>query len=336
MNALRSEDRLITRKRIWLLCRIAVPVLILAAVLATRNWGRLVSLVQQADYRLLAAAFVLYLTAVIIQGWRWGVLLNSDGGQWPYRRLLSVHFIAMFFDIFTPGKLGSDAYRLAAIRRPGRMHHMVMTLVAMRMQGLGASLLLASVTGSIILGKQYGTGPVAAIAIVLILALGVSAYGLHRLGTAGAKRLSAGHGIWASVGTHLQRAIDAFNAILVKARTLAVSGALVIVYLLVVISIFALVGRAFQMDLAYSSYLCVVPILLIAAVIPISIQGRGIVEVLAILLWQGQRATSEQIVLTCLAVYALGLTQALLGGGAWLILRNRNPLAGVGQAEVLP
>lgn len=299
-----------------------IPVLILGAVLGSTDWQELVGLVVGADIGLLVGAFVIFNVAMFLQGWRWYVLLASNGERWPFWRLQVVHFTAVFFDIFAPGKLGSDAYRIAALRRPGRMHHMVISLVGLRLHGLSAGIFCALVAAAVLLWARHG--PLASLvpAVGVPAALFVIVLLLHRVGAAGTKRLSKRGGVSIAIADHLTRAGQAFRTMISQRGMLVLSCTLVLIYMLTIISVYAVAGRAFDMHLRFWSYLAVVPMLLVAAAVPISIHGRGITEAIAIMMWQGPLASREQILLTCLAVGAMFLVQGMIGGLAWVVMRR--------------
>ncbi len=309
-----------------MIARVLIPAFILAVVFWATDWRELTNLISGADLRLLIGAFVIFNIAMFLQGWRWHVLLASNRERWPFWRLQVVHFTAMFFDIIAPGKLGSDAYRIAALRRPGRMHHMVISLVGLRLHGLSAGILCALTAATVLLWTRHG--PLASLvpAVLVPAALLLIVLLLHRIGAAGTKRLSKSGGASIAVADHLARAGKAFRNIISQRRTLAFSCILVLIYMLTIISVYATAGRAFDIQLRFWSYLAVVPMLLVAAAVPISIHGRGITEVIAILMWEGPRASKEQILLTCLAVGALFLAQGMLGGIVWIAMRHVGPV----------
>ncbi len=311
-----------TKRRIWLTVRFVVPVLILAAILWTTDWQKLRSLVTGADRGLLLAALVTFNAAVIIQGGRWHVLLSSDSGRWPIFRVYLLHYVAMFFDLFTPGKIAGDAYRIATMQQPGRMHHMVISLVAMRLHGLSNGILLSLIAGTFLLGERYGPMVVVPATLGVLGLLTWGTWHLYRAGSAGAARLRTRSGFWGKTGSHLEKADEAFRSIVSNRRTLVVSCILVMVYMLLIVSMYALVGRAFGMRMPFWNYLAVVPILSVVAAVPISIQGRGVIEVIALALWAGPGRSAEQIVLTCLTVAAVTWAQGVFAGVAWMCLRH--------------
>lgn len=303
--------------------RTIVPILLLGAVLWTTDWPHLRECTRTADPGLLASAFAVYLAAVLVQGWRWHVLARSDGGDWPRWRMQRVNFVSMFFDSFTPGKLGSDAYRLATFRHTGRIHHLVVSLLALRLHGMAVSFVVAAVVGTIVLSIKHGWSRVAlpaAVAATLLVPILMKSYSSIRKGTLHLKYNK--RGLIQSVAVQISKAHDAIKAMFSNRRTLHESNLLALLYTLLLVTTYWLTGLAFGMKLPFQNYLAVVPLLILASVLPITIQGRGLTEVVAISLWQGRRASQEQILLTCLSVFAIMVLQGLIGGMIWVFSRT--------------
>lgn len=308
----------------WKFVRGLVPILLLTAVLWTTDWNDMVSQARSADPLLLAGAVVLYQLAVLVQGWRWHVLAASDNSHWPRGRMQLINYISTFFDGFTPGKLGSDAFRLASFRNTGRIHHLVMSLLALRLHGMAASFVVAAVAGGVVLSIKHGwlkTGLPWLGGLVLLMIVSAKFYQVIRKGTVAVKY--GRKGLLQSAAVQLSRAHDAVVSMFTSRRTLHRSNALVLLYTLLIVATYYCTGLAFKMTLPFQNYLAVVPLLVLASVAPITIQGRGLVEVIALGCWQGARASQEQILLTCFTVFAIMIVQGLMGGAVWVVSRSR-------------
>jgi glycosyltransferase 2 family protein len=303
--------------------RTLVPLMLLGAILWTTNWMDIVDHTRGANPYLLAAAFAIYQVAVLVQGWRWYVLVSSDGSNWPLGRMQLVNYSSMFFDSFTPGKLGSDAYRVASLRERGRTPYLIISLLALRLHGMAASFVMAAVVGTIVLSIKHGWLKVAvpsAFAAIVVTIVITKSYAIARKGTVHLKY--NGTGFLKSLAAQLSRAHDAVKEIFSNKKTLHNSNMLALVYTLLLVSTYWLTGLAFGMTLPYQNYMAVVPLLVLASVMPITIQGRGLIEVIAISCWQGLRASQEQVVLTCITVFAIMIIQGLLGGIVWVLTRG--------------
>ena len=310
------------RKNLWRLIRIIVPIALLTWVFRGVDWSSFKEIWGEADRRWLLAGFGLYLGAVFLQGSRLYALLGSDGMRRNFLHLQLVNSLAMFFDTFTPGKLGSDGYRVVTLRAQGGASHIISALIALRLQGLLTSIACAAAAVVLLFG---GTGPIAGFilaAALLAAILVVLAPKAHRLLKDLAHHLQLGRGMGHSIGSRLGDFTFAMGNMRRRPGMLGLTFALAVIFILVNACIYAVVGKAFHLELTFTAYLGVVPVLLVASVLPITIHGRGLTEFLAVSLWLSDSVSREQILVTVLAVYAIALIHSLLNGIAWASLHT--------------
>ncbi len=307
--------------------RFVVPAAIFAVVLWIVDWGKIRVVLANADYALLTVGFGVYLVTVFVQGTRWYALAGSDGQTWPFWRMQRANFVAMFFDLFTPGKLGSDAYRVMFFRKERNVHHVVSALVVMRMQGLIVSSLTVGVVAFALPDPGRGYVELA----TLCLAAGIGGLVVTGLlmrkqdGPPCETRTSGVRSLPGRVLLHGRSVATAMREMHGNHLALLAAGALMVLFLLVAATTFAVVGHAFGMDLPFGRYLFGVPLLMLASVIPITVHGRGISELIALQIWVGPGASTEQVFLATVAVYVLALLQGLLAGLYWSALRRSLP-----------
>lgn len=80
--------------------------------------------------------------------------------------------------------------------------------------------------------------------------------------------------------------------------------------------------KAYGIEISYILLLATVPLLNLARMVPLTIQGRGVTEGLAYVLWQASGIRPEEAVLVCLSVYFLGLLNSILSGGFLFSLKG--------------
>lgn len=103
------------------LLRVGLGLAILLAVVAAVDPARVVAVAAAADLRLALPA-VLGLTAVhavMALGWR-RMVVQRGGPRLPLATALRAHYAAQGVGSITPGNLGSDVHRAAALRRAGQ------------------------------------------------------------------------------------------------------------------------------------------------------------------------------------------------------------------------
>ncbi|OSM00070.1 hypothetical protein MAIT1_00490 [Magnetofaba australis IT-1] len=296
-----------------------IPVLILGALALWVDWGRMYSIARQADPAWLGVAFLINAVTILLQGVRWRMLLASDGGNWPWGRILRLHVKATFFDIFTPGRMGSDAVRLAAAA-PEKRHHVAASLVAMRLQGLAAILLTLMaallLTQSQKLASALGSWGAWALWLLAVAGLSGGVWFLLRM-LRMAERWSEPEGWRGRIAEHGARFGDALRDVGRNRRVLLQSGLVALLFVVIACGVYWAAGRGFGVPLTWSDCLLGVPAIMIAIVLPITVHGRGFAELTALTLWSGPAAAPEAILLTCLGVYAIQLSQSALGGLGW-------------------
>jgi uncharacterized membrane protein YbhN (UPF0104 family) len=100
--------------------RLTFGVALLVIVVVALDPSRVAEALAVADLRLAVPA-VLGLTAIhaiVAMGWRW-MIHERTGLRLPWFSALRAHYAAQAFGSVTPGNLGSDVHRAAALRRAG-------------------------------------------------------------------------------------------------------------------------------------------------------------------------------------------------------------------------
>ena len=106
-------------------------------------------------------------------------------------------------------------------------------------------------------------------------------------------------------------------------RVLIITTAFYMIFLGSNILIYMCVFWSFGLDIPLLSLLTGVPMLMLIAMIPISIQGRGVSEWLAVWMWSGGAASKEQVLAVVLTVYFLILIQGMFAGVIWMLFGGK-------------
>ncbi|MEZ5934984.1 MAG: lysylphosphatidylglycerol synthase transmembrane domain-containing protein [Alphaproteobacteria bacterium] len=168
--------------RRWLVtgAKVAVTLLLCWLIVSWIDWKAFLATLKNANYGLMAAVFVLSLFGIAISAWKWQVLLHGHGIRFPLPDLTRWYFIAAFFNAFLPTNIGGDGYRLIkTYDNPKGKARAVSALVLERITGvltLGfmgyvAALIVWLRTGNPLAGTLAALGTVAGIAGLLLLAL---------------------------------------------------------------------------------------------------------------------------------------------------------------------
>lgn len=104
-----------SKKRRWIvLCaKLIITMAVCALILWKTNWGNILRILENVDYVLAVAVFLLMILSVTISAYKWQVLLGIHDIQYPFKMLHRVYFIAVFANNFFPSSIGGDGYRIA-------------------------------------------------------------------------------------------------------------------------------------------------------------------------------------------------------------------------------
>lgn len=270
-------------------------------------WGVL----RNAKWSLVLAVLCIEVLSLFLQGWRLHILLESDGKKRSLRRVLGVNFLATFFDTFVPGRLGSDTWRAIKLREQDNTLHLVITLLAMRLQGVFTLVLVFC-----LFAMQYT--PEARISIALavsgLLFCFFAAKYIMDFACRISGRVAGSHARFHKADAFVRSLRDAILTALSDPKRMLSSTVVNILFALGSCLSFALAGAALGIPLPLHAYFLGVPALMIMSVVPITIQGRGSTELIALYMWKDYGVGNEQIVLLCLIPYAATLCYSLFAG----------------------
>lgn len=130
-----------------LVARIAVTIVLLAAVTWRLDLAAVARKASRLDARWTAAAFVVVFAAVAISAWKWGLVLASRRRPLPYRRLLRHYLVGLFFNNVLPTTVGGDTVRAwEAARDTGDVPEAVGSVITERLVA-GAALGVTALLG---------------------------------------------------------------------------------------------------------------------------------------------------------------------------------------------
>jgi hypothetical protein len=313
------------RKKWLVLLQIAVTAGLLAWVFAGTDWQPLAALFKTIDPALMLAVFVLINICYLLQGCRLFLLLPKENpGDGSVRCRVTFfpylyHFWrSTFHDIYVPGKLGGDIARFVYLRRMGlESSRLVVPFLAFRLQGLAllcyaALFILAEAVFS------FNAWWLAAAALAVVLCCRYVAGKLLML--PGVLRFCARFPV-------LDAVVHSTRALLSDPVRLVLTSFIYIIFLAVTVLTYGIAAQAMNIVLPPDKLLTGVPVFMFAATVPVTIQGRGLTEFLAVAIWGGI-LSNEQVVAICLCIFGCTLAVQLLAGLFW----GGNTLHGRGSA----
>jgi uncharacterized membrane protein YbhN (UPF0104 family) len=301
--------------------RIAVTVIALAVLAWTIDVRQLLSEFRQVDLRLLLAAFLLYLTGLVIRAYRWLVLVRALDRRIAFRRLLKLYFVGQFFSTFLPTAFGGDVVRALELTEDTDTSVAVGTVLLDRMSGL----MVLFAMGLAVLPFSLSLVPLP----LILTIVGVAGGGL----LAGALVLQ-GRFLRAITG-RLPRAISLagegplarVHAAITSCGHRAVWSAFGVSCVFNVMNVVMnwLVARALGINLNLGYFFAVTPLIAVSLLVP-SLGGWGVREMVTQALFASAGAEKGAAIGVLIGVVALGA--GLIGGVVYGVdavrgLRNR-------------
>ena len=265
-----------------------------------------------ADWIVLLWGLALVGCVYPLQATRWWLLMRCRRLDASWLRTLRLVFVGAFCNFFLPGTEGGDVVKAwGAAKGTDRRVEAVMSVVFDRITGLAGLVLVATLAGLFLAesaqAKEVGlwTG----VGMVIIVIVGVAGFLVAERGWLRLPEVVRSFG-----GGLPGRLVDAFGAY--RRHPGAVVQATV-VSMVVQICLAAAAGCCalavgVQHDLMV--ILAIMPVLFIAAAIPLFWQGAGVMELLGIMLLAGPGvATSSQVVAFLVLYRVLEFTWGLIG-----------------------
>jgi hypothetical protein len=311
--------------------RIKVPLLVLKIALSLALFGYVVAKVSPADLwrtlrpadpGLLALAAGIFLLSNFIGSWLWARLLRAQGVPIPYVKAAAYYFVGLFFNNFLPSNIGGDIARISDARKHAEHVSPVFSATLMdRLIGvlaIGFVAVIASV-GALDHPRLYAI--YATTFVVFALSLGLFLAIFHR------GVLEALERPFRWIGAHrveraIARLLDDLHGFRNQGGTLAAAFAASTAVQVSRILVHYVVGLALGVRVAASYYFLFVPVLAALISLPISLNGLGVREGAAVVLFQMAGMTRQQSFAIPFLTYLLSVLISLLGG---LIFVSRPP-----------
>ena len=264
------------KQAIRALCSLGLIALLLSRV----HWRELAALLRQAHlFPLSLGALCGGLCPVLIAA-RTRLLLTQGGISLPYPRILALTWLGQFCNTFLPGSTGGDAVKLLRLRRwvPDRKAAALTALAADRLFALGALLTLAGLAvacGEARIRQQLlveitrrFTPPVCLAAVGLSVAACLGLWWTLRRYMVRFERLAG----W------VRLAVGSLRTGLRPTPALAAAFLLAIILQLLSMTGGWLFCQALQIPMSLGQMMILVPLVLVATLLPVTVNGHGLRE----------------------------------------------------------
>lgn len=259
--------------------KVAVGLGLLCFLAQRVEMRRVFSLIAQVSLPPLALALAVKVCGILSQVSRWQLLLQSRGVTLERLTLLRITLASRFINLFLPGQIGGDLYRVMGVHKhsAGLLQSTGIVLME-RYLSLVATLLMAG--AAIVASGFTATQPALSYLVLAMLAAAACATfpatnsGMVRLALAGLRRVGAPP----SWEEHLARAHDALTDIVSRPWLLIKFVFFCLVMNSATILQMYLLGGALGFTVPLSQLAFFMPLYNIACAIPISINSLGVRE----------------------------------------------------------
>ena len=292
------------------------------------DWAALGAVLARLKPFFAAEASLLTFVLIALLAARWSIFLRQQSVVIPFSKVLSLTWAGQFFNSVLPGSTGGDFVKIYQLCRmmPGKKGAATLTVIIDRFSAL--------------------------VALAVLVAFAIAAGPARKLGAVGLSAgpiwfwIVAGMALGAVVGFIGRRMLRSlkwqtrWRSLLKLLRTsftlnwnLAAAVTLAFVTHLVNFALFFLFARALGIGISFYQTLLIMPVVLLLVMLPVTINGHGLREVLLIFFF-----TQLQISLpgssgigikeTVIGLSVVGVTNDLLWslpGGLWYLLRFRIP-----------
>ncbi|HEV8080736.1 MAG TPA: lysylphosphatidylglycerol synthase transmembrane domain-containing protein [Chitinophagaceae bacterium] len=155
-----------------LFLKLAVTAICLWYVSKKIDWTLTWQLLQQSNKWWLVAAAVLFILSKIVSSYRLNIFFKNIGIHLSETANLKLYWTGMFYNLFLPGGIGGDAYKVILLNRKRERSVKLLSAAVLldRLSGVVGLAILAAIYFSLIsLQKSYATSLLAAIVPALIV-----------------------------------------------------------------------------------------------------------------------------------------------------------------------
>jgi len=305
----------------------AISVGLIALFLYQVDWQDIWHTAKTAQVEYLLLAVFMFVTSNLLGSLQWHALLGLQEIVLPFRQVVSLYFIGVFFNNFMVGNVGGDAVRVYDLKRlTGRGVSGFAATFLDRFIGL-FTLSCFSVLAFLLTPSLWQSA-----LLLPILSLGAGLCAILCFGFSGrlsdfAVRLCRRF-LPEKIGQLVSDIRDCFQLYRRAYGVLGRVGLLACGVQLSRVGVYFAVGLALGQTISFVHFLTFIPLIAIVAAVPISFGGIGVRENMGALLF-GQVGMEPAVALTMMFFgYLAGIVASLVGGILFVVRRVSAPANG--------
>lgn len=162
-----------TGKGLKLLLKILITAVCLWYVSGKIDFSKAAAALQKANWLYLLLALVAFVISKLISAWRLNIYFRNIGIHMPEWQNIKLYWLGMYYNIFLPGSIGGDAYKVILLTRHFSVSYKKTTAAVLldRISGLLGLGLILSVYGVLVIHHSFYVSAIIAAAVLAVLAL---------------------------------------------------------------------------------------------------------------------------------------------------------------------
>lgn len=293
-----------------ILVSLTLLVLIILQVDLAQAWQH----IQTLSWPFVIFSLLFYTALQWLSCWRWQIVLQSQGYQVRMRPLLTSYFAGMWLNIFLPGSLGGDVYRVYQVSQTTQDSEAALVSVFLeRFTGL-AALSAIAVMGLPPAFQLVGRWDIIALFLGAVGALVgavllITSPTLLRWAEPWLMRVKLG-----AIAARFAKVQTLLRQFSKDRPALIYSMGLSFLLQLGIVLYHFLIAQQLSISVSFLALVVFIPIIVVITLLPISLGGLGLKEGLWIYLFSRVGLSSEEALLLSLTVTLLGWLLSIPGG----------------------
>lgn len=310
--------------KLKVLLKIAFSLFFMWIILRNVDFAALAKVLSSANLGFIVLSFIIFSLAMLILVQRWNFLLRVFRKDIPFRNLVSVYWIGLFFSLFLPSSIGGDVVKMYKLsKNHGKTIEISASVLMDRIVGLTSLTILSSVSFFFFRGS-FNFDVVGK--IVMFMTVSLSLFYLVIFNANLIKRLKFIRKILSLVKAEkiIRDLYLSFNLYLKHIDSL-VASILTSLFcnLMVAFSIY-LLADAVGMTVPLVYFFVIMPIVFMLMFIPISMSGLGLQDG-AYVFFLGQLGVPATLAFSMsLLAHLVRYLSGLIGGVIYMLERDRS------------
>lgn len=308
--------------------KVAVSTALMIFLLKKVSIGELMRLISTIDARVFLAGIGCFFLSNLLGAYQWHQLLGASGVVLRFSQTFRFYFVGLFFNNFLPANIGGDAVKVYDVTRIGSSVYQVIAVTLLdRLLGIFSLCLLAS-AATVYLAKTGGDGPYGIYLVVFVTCM-IPALGFYFVKPLGNLLRKVAASIRPlSLDTRISSVLDYLGEFKGRKPLVFRLVGLSLVIQVLRVSTHVLIGLSLGITLSFTvvaQFFVFVPLLGLAMIPPITINGLGIREGLGILLFANAGLGQADAFTMEFLTYVVSVFVSLIGLLFFLTRRSKAP-----------